>query len=302
MTATATPVSRFATIAVAGRPNVGKSTLLNALIGYRLCITASKPQTTRHRMLGIMTRPNAQIAFIDTPGIHGSQPRALNRALNRTAKAAIDEADLVLWVIEAPRQTAEDDAVGAWLKDLQRPLVIALNKIDRLPDKSALLPLLIELQARYQPQAMVPVSALKTKGIEQLRGQLSALSPVGEAQFNEDELTDRSEKFLAAERVREQVVRLLRDELPFATTVEIEGFERVGNLLRLAAVIWVEREGQKAIVIGKGGAQLKTIGTQARMALESLFDCKVHLETWVRVRNNWSDDERSLRGFGLDQV
>ncbi|PIV33856.1 MAG: GTPase Era [Lysobacterales bacterium CG02_land_8_20_14_3_00_62_12] len=302
MTATATPVSRFATIAVAGRPNVGKSTLLNALIGYRLCITASKPQTTRHRMLGIMTRPNAQIAFIDTPGIHGSQPRALNRALNRTAKAAIDEADLVLWVIEAPRQTAEDDAVGAWLKDLQRPLVIALNKIDRLPDKSALLPLLIELQARYQPQAMVPVSALKTKGIEQLRGQLIALSPVGEAQFNEDELTDRSEKFLAAERVREQVVRLLRDELPFATTVEIEGFERVGNLLRLAAVIWVEREGQKAIVIGKGGAQLKTIGTQARMALESLFDCKVHLETWVRVRNNWSDDERSLRGFGLDQV
>jgi len=302
MTATATPVSRFATIAVAGRPNVGKSTLLNALIGYRLCITASKPQTTRHRMLGIMTRPNAQIAFIDTPGIHGSQPRALNRALNRTAKAAIDEADLALWVIEAPRQTAEDDAVGAWLKDLQRPLVIALNKIDRLPDKSALLPLLIELQARYHPQAMVPVSALKTKGIEQLRGQLIALSPVGEAQFNEDELTDRSEKFLAAERVREQVVRLLRDELPFATTVEIEGFERVGNLLRLAAVIWVEREGQKAIVIGKGGAQLKTIGTQARMALESLFDCKVHLETWVRVRNNWSDDERSLRGFGLDQV
>jgi GTP-binding protein Era len=302
MTATATPVSHFATIAVAGRPNVGKSTLLNALIGYRLCITASKPQTTRHRMLGIMTRPNAQIAFIDTPGIHGSQPRALNRALNRTAKAAIDEADLVLWVIEAPRQTAEDDAVGAWLKDLQRPLVIALNKIDRLPDKSALLPLLIELQARYQPQAMVPVSALKTKGIEQLRGQLIALSPLGEAQFNEDELTDRSEKFLAAERVREQVVRLLRDELPFATTVEIEGFERVGNLLRLAAVIWVEREGQKAIVIGKGGAQLKTIGTQARMALESLFDCKVHLETWVRVRNNWSDDERSLRGFGLDQV
>lgn len=285
-----------------GRPNVGKSTLLNALIGYRLCITASKPQTTRHRLLGVMTRPQAQLAFLDTPGMHRGQTRALNRALNRTAKAAADEADLSVWVLDVLNRNEEDEAVGELLKKQGKPLVIALNKIDRFADKAALLPMLSELQERYSPAAIVPISALKNKGIDQLRDTLVGLAPVGEAQFEEDDITDRSEKFLAAERVREQVVRLLRDELPFSTTVEIENFKRDGNLLRLAAIIWVEREGQKAIVIGKGGAQLKTIGTQARQSLESLFSCKVHLETWVRVRENWSDDERALKRFGLDQI
>jgi GTP-binding protein Era len=293
---------RFATVAVVGRPNVGKSTLLNALIGYRLCITASKPQTTRHRLLGVLTRPQAQLAFLDTPGMHRGQTRALNRALNRTAKAAADEADLSVWVLDVLNRNEEDEAVGELLKRQGKPLVIALNKIDRFADKAALLPMLTELQERYAPVAIVPISALKNKGIDQLRDTLIRLAPVGEPQFEEDDITDRSEKFLAAERVREQVVRLLRDELPFSTTVEIENFKREGNLLRLAAVIWVEREGQKAIVIGKGGAQLKTIGTQARQSLEGLFSCKVHLETWVRVRENWSDDERALKRFGLDQI
>ena len=294
--------SRFATIAVVGRPNVGKSTLLNALIGYKLCITASKPQTTRHRLLGVLTHEHAQLAFLDTPGIHRGQTRALNRALNRTAKAAADEADISVWVLDAFRRTEEDDGVGEWLLQQGRPLVIALNKVDLIADKSELFPLLSELQERYKPVAIVPVSALKKKGISDLRDTLIDLAPLGDAQFDEDDITDRSEKFLAAERVREQVVRLLRDELPFSTTVEIENFRREGNLLRLGAVIWVEREGQKAIVIGKGGAQLKTIGTQARQSLESLFGCKVHLETWVKVRENWSDDERALRLFGLDQI
>ena len=294
--------SRFATIAVVGRPNVGKSTLLNALIGYKLCITASKPQTTRHRLLGVLTHEHAQLAFLDTPGIHRGQTRALNRALNRTAKAAADEADISVWVLDAFRRTEEDDGVGEWLLQQGRPLVIALNKVDLIPDKSELFPLLSELQERYKPVAIVPVSALKKKGISDLRDTLIDLAPLGDAQFDEDDITDRSETFLAAERVREQVVRLLRDELPFSTTVEIENFRREGNLLRLGAVIWVEREGQKAIVIGKGGAQLKTIGTQARQSLESLFGCKVHLETWVKVRENWSDDERALRLFGLDQI
>jgi GTP-binding protein Era len=293
---------RFATVAVVGRPNVGKSTLLNALIGYRLCITASKPQTTRHRLLGVLSRPQAQLAFLDTPGIHRGQTRALNRALNRTAKAASEEADLNVWVLDVLNRNEEDEAVGELLQRQGKPLVIVLNKIDRFPDKAALLPMLSELQERYSPAAIVPISALKNKGIDQLRDTLIGLAPIGEAQFEEDDITDRSEKFLAAERVREQVVRLLRDELPFSTTVEIENFKREGNLLRLGAIIWVEREGQKAIVIGKGGAQLKTIGTQARQSLESLFSCKVHLETWVRVRENWSDDERALKRFGLDQI
>jgi GTPase len=292
----------FATVAVVGRPNVGKSTLLNALIGYRLCITASKPQTTRHRLLGVLSRPQAQLAFLDTPGIHRGQTRALNRALNRTAKAASEEADLNVWVLDVLNRNEEDEAVGELLLRQGKPLVIVLNKIDRFADKAALLPMLSELQERYSPAAIVPISALKNKGIDQLRDTLIGLAPIGEAQFEEDDITDRSEKFLAAERVREQVVRLLRDELPFSTTVEIENFKREGNLLRLGAIIWVEREGQKAIVIGKGGAQLKTIGTQARQSLESLFSCKVHLETWVRVRENWSDDERALKRFGLDQI
>jgi GTP-binding protein Era len=293
---------KFATVAVVGRPNVGKSTLLNALIGYKLCITASKPQTTRHRLLGVLTRPEAQLAFLDTPGMHIGQTRALNRALNRTAKAAADEADLNVWVLDAQKRNAEDEAVGALLAQQSKPVVIALNKVDRIADKGTLLPILADLQTRYAPAAIVPLSALKSKGVDDLRDQLIKLAPAGEAQFDEEDITDRSEKFLAAERVREQVVRLLRDELPFSTTVEIEQFRREGNLLRLGAVIWVERDGQKAIVIGKGGAQLKTIGTQARQSLESLFGCKVHLETWVRVRENWSDDERALRQFGLDQV
>jgi len=299
---TAASVHKFATIAVVGRPNVGKSTLLNALIGYKLCITASKPQTTRHRLLGVLTRPDAQLAFLDTPGMHRGQTRALNRALNRTAKAAADEADLNVWVLDALRHTEEDEAVGALLKQQNKPVVIALNKVDRIADKTHLLPLLAELQQRYMPVAIVPLSALKNKGVDNLRDRLIELAPHGEAQFEEDEITDRSEKFLAAERVREQVVRLLRDELPFSTTVEIENFKREGNLLRLGVIIWVEREGQKAIVIGKGGAQLKTIGMQARQSLEGLFACKVHLETWVRVRENWSDDERALQRFGLDQI
>ena len=291
---------RFAMVTVAGRPNVGKSTLLNALIGYRLCITAPKPQTTRHRMLGVYSGERGQLGFIDTPGIHEQQHKAINRALNRTARAAVDEGDLVLWVREAGIETDEDRHLGTWLLTLGKPLVIALNKIDRIGDKSKLLPELAELQRRFRPLAVVPVSALREQGIEALRKQLLDLAPPGPARFAVDEVTDRSERFLAAEHVREQVVRLLHDELPFQTTVEIEHFERVGNLLRLGAIIWVEREGQKGIVIGKDGAKLKLIGTRARQSLEQLFGCKVHLETWVKLRENWTDDERALKRFGLD--
>jgi GTP-binding protein Era len=292
---------KFARVAVLGRPNVGKSTLLNRLLGTKLSITAGKPQTTRHQILGVWTEGATQLAVIDTPGIHQSASRALNRSLNRAARAALEEADILVWVIDVTRFTAEDELVAGLVRQAGKPLVIVLNKIDRVPDKAALLPRLAELSATYQPVAVVPFSALKEKTGARVAGELAKLAKPGEWAFEEDDLTDRSERFLAAERVREQVVRLLRDELPFATTVEIEAFQREGNLVRIAAVIWVEREGQKAIVIGKGGEQLKQIGQHARLSLEKFLDCKVHLETWVRVRENWSDDDRALRALGVDE-
>ncbi len=296
-----TDVRKFARVAVLGRPNVGKSTLLNRLLGTKLSITAGKPQTTRHQILGVLTEGSTQLAVIDTPGIHQSATRALNRSLNRAARAALEEADILVWVIDATRFTAEDELVAGLIRDAGKPLVIVLNKIDRIPDKSTLFPRLEQLSKDFAPKSIVPYSALKERTGARVIGELVKLANPGEFVFEEDDLTDRSERFLAAERVREQVVRLLRDELPFSTTVEIEAFEREGKLVRIAAVIWVERDGQKAIVIGRGGEQLKQIGTQARMSLEKFLDCKVHLETWVRVRENWSDDERALRSLGVDE-
>lgn len=294
-------VRKFARVAVLGRPNVGKSTLLNRLLGTKLSITAGKPQTTRHQILGVLTEGNTQLAVIDTPGIHQAATRALNRSLNRAARAALEEADILTWVIDATRFTAEDELVASLIRATGKPLVIVLNKIDKIPDKASLFPRLEQLSRDFQPKAIVPFSALKERSGARVIGELAKLAHPGEFGFEEDDLTDRSERFLAAERVREQVVRLLRDELPFSTTVEIESFQREGNLVRIAAVIWVERDGQKAIVIGRGGEQLKQIGTQARMSLEKFLDCKVHLETWVRVRENWSDDERALRSLGVDE-
>jgi len=292
---------KFARIAVLGRPNVGKSTLLNRVLGTKLSITAGKPQTTRHQILGVITEGDLQLAIIDTPGIHQSTPRALNRSLNRAARAALEEGDILLWVIDATKFTGEDELVARLIKDSGKPLVIVLNKIDRIIDKATLLPRLTQLSEAYAPKAIIPFSAMKERGGARIIGELGKLAGPGEFAFEEDDLTDRSERFLAAERVREQVVRLLRDELPFSTTVEIESFQREGELVRIHAVIWVEREGQKAIVIGKGGEQLKQIGTYARMSLEKFLDSKVHLETWVRVRENWSDDERALRSLGVDE-
>ncbi|AVP97801.1 GTPase Era [Ahniella affigens] len=292
---------RFARVAVLGRPNVGKSTLLNRLVGTKLSITAAKPQTTRHQILGVLTEGPTQLALIDTPGIHQGGNRALNRSLNRAARAALEEADVLLWVIDATRFTEEDELVASLVKSAGKPLVIVLNKIDRIADKTRLLPRLQQLTEQYQAEAIVPFSAMKERSASRVFQAVAKLAKPGEHAFAEDDLTDRSERFLAAERVREQVVRQLRDELPFATSVEIESFQREGNLLRLAAVIWVEREGQKAIVIGRSGEQLKQIGSHARQVLEKFFDCKVHLETWVRVRENWSDDERALRALGVDE-
>ena len=289
---------RFGQVALLGRPNVGKSTLLNALIGADLSIVSPKPQTTRHRILGIATYDNAQIAFLDTPGLHLGGKRAMNRQLNRVARQVPDEADVIVHVIAAPRWTDEDEQVWDLVSRHEIPRLLVINKIDLVTEKSELLPFVSRISETRQYHGIHYLRATHGKGIKALLGDLVRHLPEAPAQYAEDELTDRSERFLAAEMIREQLMLRLSEELPYATTVEIEHFEQVGNLARIAAAIWVEREGQKAIVIGASGAQLKAIGSNARRRMEKMFGCKVFLELWVKVRENWSDDETSLRQFG----
>ena len=291
---------RTGAIAVVGRPNVGKSTLVNALVGAKVSIVAPKPQTTRHRILGIRTTENAQLVLVDTPGLHAPTGAAINRYLNRTARNALDEAQAVALVVDVARWTPEDDGALEAAVRSGLPVVLVINKIDKVVDRTKLLPLLGELAGRHAFAALVPVSAQKGQGITQLFDTLVGLLPPGEPVFDEELYTDRSERFLAAELVREQVARQLRDELPFSTTVEVERWERDPGLLKIGAVIWVERDGQKAIVVGSGGAQIKRIGTAARKAIEAQFDEKVFLELWVKVREKWSDDEAALRRFGYE--
>ena len=291
---------RSGTVALVGRPNVGKSTLLNALIGAHLVATARKPQTTRHRILGICTEDNAQLIFVDTPGIHQNAPRALNRRLNRTASAAINEVDVLAFIV-AGNQFGEDDAYALdQLVKAKKPLLLVINKIDLLPQKEELLPFVEQMQERGKFNSTLLVSATKRNGLEQLKQALANALPIAAAQFDADELTDRPERFLAAEFIREQLIRLLGEELPYSSTVTIDSFTLEGKLRRVEAVIWVEREGQRAIVIGDGGARLKEIGTKARLAMERLFGGKVFLATWVKVKSGWSDDERALNDFGYE--
>jgi GTP-binding protein Era len=293
-----TPRCGFA--ALVGRPNVGKSTLLNALVGAHLSIVSPKPQTTRHRILGIATRPAGQILYVDTPGLHRGARRALNHSLNRAAHAAIAEVDVVVQVVEAGHWTDEDSSVHAALAEHARPRMLAVNKIDRKKDKRALLPYVAEVTARHPFDAVFYVSALRNEGLAELELAILERLPVREPLYAEDELTDRSERFLAAELVREQLMLRLAQELPYATTVEIEQFvEREDGMAEIHAAIWVEREGQKAIVIGEGGAMLKAVGSAARRGMERLFARRVHLRLWVKVRAGWSDDTSALRRLGL---
>lgn len=289
---------RFGQVALLGRPNVGKSTLLNALIGSPLSIVSPKPQTTRHRILGIATHDNAQIAFLDTPGLHLGGKRAMNRQLNRVARQVPDEADVIVHVIAAPRWTDEDEQVWDLVSKHSAPRLLVINKIDRIKEKADLLPFVARITADHQYDGVHYLRATHGDGMPSLLADLVKRLPEAPAQYGEDELTDRSERFLAAEMIREQLMLRLSEELPYATTVEIENFEQIGNLSRIAAAIWVEREGQKGIVIGAGGVQLKAIGSSARRRMEKLFGGKVFLELWVKVRENWSDDEASLRQFG----
>ncbi|TBV69486.1 GTPase Era [Pseudoxanthomonas winnipegensis] len=295
---------RSGSVAVIGRPNVGKSTLTNALVGAKVSITSSRPQTTRHRLLGIATFPEGQIVLVDTPGLHKQQGKysasAMSRVMNRAARGALEGVDAGLLVIEAGRWDETDTLAYNVLSDAKIPLVLVINKVDRLKDKSELLPFLAQVSEGRSFAAVHPISALKKSGLDALVRDILAQLPEAPPMYGEDEITDRSERFLAGELVREQLMRQLGAELPYATTTEIEHFNVDGNMLRIGAVIWVERESQKAIVIGKGGARLKDIGSKARQQMEHLFDRKVFLETWVRVREGWSDDETALKAFGYE--
>jgi len=284
--------------AILGRPNVGKSTLLNRLVGHKLAITSHKPQTTRHSILGISTLPGGQVVYVDTPGIHAGRDHAMSRYLNRTAKSVVADVDLVLFVVEAGAWTAEDEAVMEAVVSAGVPSFLVVNKVDRLRDRRALLDYLRSVAAKHGFLEVFPVSARRGENLPRLQEAVLEAMPAGPPLFPEDQLSDRSERFFAAELVREQLTRRYAREIPYALTVEIEKFEDEGDLYRIAALVWVEREGQKNIIIGKGGAALKEAATRARVEMERFFGRKVFLEVWVKVKASWSSDEGALARLG----
>ena len=292
--------SRCGYVAIVGRPNVGKSTLLNHLLGQKISITSRKPQTTRHQVLGIKTEDNHQIIFVDTPGLHKDAGKAINRYMNRAASAAIRDVDLVVFVVDRTAWTEEDGIVLEQIEQSGLPTMLVVNKIDLLANKTELLPHLQILAAKAEFAAILPVSALRQHNVDALEEQILTLLPKSAHFFPEDQITDRSQRFLAAEVVREKIMRQLGDELPYSIAVEIEEFGQDGEVLHISAVIFVERTGQKKILIGDKGSRLRSIGSDARHDMEGLFDSKVMLRLWVKVKSGWSDDERALRSLGYD--
>jgi len=290
--------TRCGYVAIVGRPNVGKSTLLNHLLGQKLCITSRKPQTTRHTLLGIKTEENLQVVFVDTPGIHTNQERAINRVMNRSAASVIADVDLVIFVVDRFEWSEADEYVAKYISNYEVPVIVAINKVDLVEDKEELLPHLQFLSGKVSAADLIPLSALRRTNFELLEEKINQFMPEAPHIFPEDQITDRSERFLAAEMVREKITRQLGAEVPYQVTVEIEQFRVEKNVTYIDALILVEREGQKKIIIGNKGERIKKIGQQARADMESLLDCKVMLKTWVKVRSGWSDDERALRSLG----
>ena len=288
-------------VAVVGRPNVGKSTLVNALVGRKVSIVTSRAQTTRQRVIGVANAPGAQLLFVDTPGMHRRERHELNKRMNRSAQASLADADVVLVVVEAGRWTGEDDDVLARAQASGGTVMLVLNKIDRIQPRAAMLPLLQEAAARAEFAAVVPISAERGENLERLRELLEQAVPEGPALFPPDQWSNRDERFHIAEILREKLMRRLREELPYGLAVEIERLaESEQGRLEVGAVVWVEREAHKAIVIGKGGEMLKAAGQAARLELKARFDRPVHLEIWVKVREKWTDRESDLRRLGYD--
>jgi len=285
-------------VAIIGRPNVGKSTLLNCILGQKISITANRPQTTRHRILGVKTKDDCQVVYVDTPGLHLGGKKAINRFMNRAASGSITDVDVIIFVLDRTQWTDEDAHVLDKIKQTTVPVFLVVNKVDGLKEKDVLLPHLGMLATKHEFTQMMPISAQTGEGVSQLETMIEAVLPMAPPFFPEDQVTDRSERFMASEFVREKLVRSLSQELPYSTTVEIEKFSVENNVRHIHAIIWVERDGQKGIIIGKKGQQLKRIGELARKDMERAFEGKVFLQLWVKVRSGWADDERALRSLG----
>jgi len=289
-------------VAIVGRPNVGKSTLLNYIVGQKLSITADKPQTTRHQILGVKTTDHSQVVYVDTPGIHSGGKKAINRYMNKAATSITKDVDVIVFIVQALKWTDEDQSVLSKLKESKLPVILAVNRIDWVTDKKRLLPYLQEVQDKYDFSDIVPISALKGTHVEELEGLIEKYLPESEPFFPEDQLTDRSVRFLAAEIIREKLVRELGEELPYQTTVDIESFKDEEGITKIHALVLVETKGQKSIVIGNKGERLKSMSTNARHDIEEMLDNKVFLRIWVKVRKGWSDDEQALSSLGYTDL
>ncbi|MDU0113921.1 GTPase Era [Psychrosphaera aquimarina] len=292
---------RCGLIAIVGRPNVGKSTLMNNILQQKISITSKKPQTTRHRILGIHTEENEQVIYVDTPGLHKEEKRAINKLMNKAASSALGDVELVLFVVEAMKWHDDDEMVLNKIIRSKQPVVLLINKVDEIKHKEDLMPFLQKVSAKHNFEQIIPISAEKGTNVEAIKELVSDYLPENPFFFPEDDVTDRSSRFMAAEIVREKLMRFLGEELPYSVTVEIEQFKWDEKIWRINALILVEREGQKKMVIGSKGEKLKIIGRDARQDLESLLDEKVYLELWVKVKSGWADDERALRSLGYGE-
>ena len=290
--------TRCGYVAIVGRPNVGKSTLMNHILGQKVSITSRKPQTTRHQVLGIHTEGDTQLVFVDTPGMHRQEERAINRHMNRAADSALADVDAVVLVVDRTVWTEEDQWVLEKLKRVKAPVILVINKVDQLDDKNALLPHIQTLSQSFEFDEVVPLSALRGQNLDALTQTLAERLPISEFFYPEDQITDRSERFMAAELIREKLMRQLGAELPYSMAVEIEQFKHDGSILHIHGLILVERPGQKKIVIGDKGARIKKVGHDARLDMEQLFDAKVMLNLWVKVKGGWADDDRALKSLG----
>lgn len=296
------PDSRCGFVAIVGRPNVGKSTLLNHILGQKLSITSRKPQTTRHKVLGIKTEGLDQAIYVDTPGMHVEEPRALNRYMNKAATSALSGVDVVVFVVDQLAWTTADEMVLEKLSKLDCPVILVVNKVDRIENRENLLPHLDMLSRKREFAEIIPISALKETNLEPLEEAVGRFLPESVHFYPDDQITDRSERFMASEMVREKITRQLGAELPYSVAVEIEQFKHDGKTLHISALILVEREGQKKIMIGDKGDRLRTIGQEARADMERMFDSKVMLKLWVKVKRGWADSDRALKSLGMNDL